>query len=70
MQTPDNWAGSTTEQIMSRIRSTMKGRGLDELGVRTYNAVYECVYEVLFRESSWPEIREQLKKLHRAKSPG
>lgn len=54
MQTPEGWPGETTEQIMSRILSTMRGRGLTRFDVRTYNAVYECVFEVLHREHSRP----------------
>lgn len=54
MQTPKGWPGDMTEAIMSRIRSTMKGRGLTALDTRTYNAIYECIFEVLHREHSWP----------------
>ena len=50
METPNSWAGKTTEKIMGRVRSTYEGRGLSPLQTREYNAIYECVFEVLFRE--------------------
>lgn len=54
METPNNDAGRVTELIMLRLRSTLSGRQLPELDTRTHNAVYECIYEVLFRESTHP----------------
>jgi hypothetical protein len=52
--TPKGWPGETTEQVMWRVRSTMEGRKLPALDTRTYNAVYECVFEVLHREYTRP----------------
>lgn len=50
METPNNQAGKMTEFIMHRIRTTLEGRKLPQLETRIYNSVYECIYEVLFRE--------------------
>lgn len=52
METPNNWSGRTTEFIMSRIKTTLEGRKIAPLDTPTYNAIYEVVFEVLFRHQS------------------
>lgn len=52
METPDNRAGSLTEFVMRRISTQCEGTKTPPLSTAQYNRVYECVYEVLFRELS------------------
>jgi hypothetical protein len=47
MDTPNDWAGSVTEDIMSRWLIRLAQRGEKRPETPTYNAAYEAVHEVL-----------------------
>lgn len=51
MKTPNGWPEETAEKIMWSVINTLRGRLLPHsLGELTYNAIHECVLEVLRSE--------------------